>query len=124
MQTNSLQVNSDKAIAAARAQTQAALKSGDYGKLPIMGSSLRGVIRPPDDAALTVPNRCEPNRCEPNRCEREPDASANRCERHDSDLAARRRFPLPPNAQTRPRPAKARNPPLVGETLPAWTPGT
>ncbi|MBV8850246.1 MAG: UxaA family hydrolase [Methylobacteriaceae bacterium] len=34
---NSLQVNSDKTIIAARAQTQAALKSGDYGKLAVSG---------------------------------------------------------------------------------------
>jgi (2R)-sulfolactate sulfo-lyase subunit beta len=37
MQVNSLQVNSDKAITAARAQTQAALASGDYGKLAVSG---------------------------------------------------------------------------------------
>src|SRR6476659_5454398 len=37
MQVNSLQVNSDKAIAAARAQTQAAIKSQDYGKLAVTG---------------------------------------------------------------------------------------
>ncbi|MEA2832005.1 MAG: (2R)-sulfolactate sulfo-lyase subunit beta [Methylobacteriaceae bacterium] len=37
MQVNSLQVNSEKAITAARAQTQAALASGDYGKLAVSG---------------------------------------------------------------------------------------
>ncbi|MBV9064695.1 MAG: UxaA family hydrolase, partial [Methylobacteriaceae bacterium] len=34
---NSLQVNSDKAIAAAKAQSKAALASGDYGKLAVSG---------------------------------------------------------------------------------------
>jgi (2R)-sulfolactate sulfo-lyase subunit beta len=37
MQVNSLQVNSEKAIAAAQAQSQAALASSDYGKLAISG---------------------------------------------------------------------------------------
>jgi (2R)-sulfolactate sulfo-lyase subunit beta len=37
MQVNSLQANSDKAIAAARAQDKAALASGDYGKLAVSG---------------------------------------------------------------------------------------
>src|SRR5881392_2731477 len=37
MELNSLQVNSDKAIAAARAQSKAALASGDYGKLAVSG---------------------------------------------------------------------------------------
>src|SRR4030081_2152571 len=37
MQVNSLQANSEKAIAAARAQTQAALASNDYGKLAVSG---------------------------------------------------------------------------------------
>jgi (2R)-sulfolactate sulfo-lyase subunit beta len=37
MQVNSLQANSEKAIAAARAQSQAALASGDYGKLAVSG---------------------------------------------------------------------------------------
>ena len=37
MQVNSLQVNSEKAIAVARAQTQAAIKSQDYGKLAVTG---------------------------------------------------------------------------------------
>jgi len=37
MQVNSLQVNSEKAIAVARAQTQAAIKSQDYGKLTVTG---------------------------------------------------------------------------------------
>jgi (2R)-sulfolactate sulfo-lyase subunit beta len=37
MQVNWLQANSDKAIAAARAQDKAALASGDYGKLAVSG---------------------------------------------------------------------------------------
>jgi (2R)-sulfolactate sulfo-lyase subunit beta len=37
MQMNSLQANSGKAIAAARAQQKAALASGDYGKLAVTG---------------------------------------------------------------------------------------
>jgi (2R)-sulfolactate sulfo-lyase subunit beta len=37
MQVNSLQANSGKAIAAARAQDKAALASGDYGKLAVSG---------------------------------------------------------------------------------------
>jgi (2R)-sulfolactate sulfo-lyase subunit beta len=37
MQVNSLQANSAKAIAAARAQDKAALASGDYGKLAVSG---------------------------------------------------------------------------------------
>src|SRR5947209_18686511 len=37
MQVNSLQANSEKAIAAAKAQSKAALASGDYGKLAVSG---------------------------------------------------------------------------------------
>src|SRR5436305_8727443 len=37
MQSISLQANSDKAIVAARAQTETALKSADYGKLAVTG---------------------------------------------------------------------------------------
>jgi (2R)-sulfolactate sulfo-lyase subunit beta len=37
MQVNSLQVNSEKAIAAAQAQSKAALASSDYGKLAVSG---------------------------------------------------------------------------------------
>jgi (2R)-sulfolactate sulfo-lyase subunit beta len=37
MQVNSLQVNSEKAIAAAQAQSQGALASSDYGKLAVSG---------------------------------------------------------------------------------------
>jgi (2R)-sulfolactate sulfo-lyase subunit beta len=37
MQVNSLQVNSEKAIAAARAQSKAALATSDYGKLAVSG---------------------------------------------------------------------------------------